>query len=441
MADIAVHPRTYAEASARASNTIACVGLLLGLAAAAAGVAPIGSIRPYQILLIAGIGLALLSVGVVKALAYRPGVVDLAALIYIAASSLSELVNAADLQYQSDLSPVVATVLIYLVYVAVRMLCVSPTEVVVLLRAFIVPAVLESMVALLQGLKVQAVINWSLAIAPSASVDGRFERGSFLRAWGLMGHWTSLGSYFAGITVCCMLVVLLGKYYSIRTGALPWVAAVAAVLGALVTLTISAVVISIAVILVAAASLGLRLGHYVGLIVAGVSGAIVFSASISTRLDQQFNSSAMYVDVPGWVPSTLAYRAFIWTSQTLPVIGQRPWTGWGDGVYGSVDPSRVLPTQLRWPSAESQWFAEAVSGGWLTTASLALVYLAFIATARRVENAAIRRTIGVFLLVVFIASLTAPVITDRGLPLVLWPLVAVASVLSTNGKLHEKTIH
>jgi hypothetical protein len=304
------------------------------------------------------------------------------------------------------------------------------TELRQFLVGFVTPAVPVAVITAAQ-LFVPGAAALVLKVAPSSGLDSRLADGRLIRATGLIGHWTGLGFY------CCAILAAVGTLYLLRPDGQPgprmttWAGA-AALVGILATVTFSVLGAAVVVALATAIALKLRTRVLFLLLLTGSIAYPIFGSAFRARLEQQ--SAYSESTLPQWVPNTLAFRYRIWTEETIPAIQLRPSTGWGSGIYGTADPGRVIPRELVWRSAESQWLHTAISFGVAAAVLLALVTLTQCSSLYRLRTApgasASRPVLALFV-AAFAASMTVPVFTNRGLPVAAWALFgAITAVYS-----------
>jgi hypothetical protein len=154
---------------------------------------------------------------------------------------------------------------------------------------------------------------------------------------------------------------------------------------------------------------------------------------LSVRLEQQFGyNPGGYARPTGLMPESVVYRAYIWTSETIPAILTRPVTGWGLDVYGDRVGWADFPMHIVWSSPESQWLRVAMVGG---LAGLALfVYLVLSAwrTLLRVPRAA--APLRLLLLLACVVSITVPMLTNAGFPGAFWAALGAVAGLTERDK-------
>lgn len=417
------------------------VGLLLGAAAATVGLAPLASVpvRPWQMLVALAVVIGML--GRSERGPFNPRILplDLSILLFTLVRAGTEAYNSAELGYSLDLLRFAEPIFWLLSYAAVRSVVIDVPQAVALGRAFLWPALVSAPLAVAQALGVPAVNTFTSTFVTSDGFTNRIESGGLLRAVGLVGHWTSFGSYMTGIVALAVALLIIHRRRGLGDSLLPLGALGAAIVGIAASLTFSAGLIAFIVVLVCFRAAGIRPGALYSFVIAGGTAAVLLGAAIGERFLQQTVVQTSRVPwLPEWVPNTLQFRAYIWTTETLPMMKQRLLTGWGLDVYdvasGNAEQGRTYPRGLNWLSPESQWFGTAMTGGILTLACLVLLLVAALTVlirARKVESTAwIARPVLALLAATVVFASTAPMLTNRGLPLVLWPLIAMVVALS-----------
>ncbi len=400
------------------------VGVLLGLAAAVPGVVsfiPAFGIRPWHILVCGALALALASTPGTVLRRVKITALDVAVVLYACAYVLVEYSNSTELGFRLDLVAALSPFFFLIGFYAARIAVDGVASARWLLTGFATPAIPAAVVAVLQ-LGSPAFSAAVLRIAPGPGLEARLADGRLIRATGLVGHWTGSGFYFCTALAAACTALVLCKRQGFRVPPVTMISLVAAVFGAVSSLTITVVLTALVVVIMTLVVVGVRAGRIAALL--GLVAVVYFQFGdyLSERLEQQTAHRSEYV--PAWVPNTIAYRWKIWTEQTIPMIRERPWSGWGTNVYNSAD----RPRQLVWGSAESQWFGGAISSGVVVTAMLAATLLAaliLVARGSTKENGRWKLPMVGLLVSVLLASFTVPLFTNRGLPIGIWVLFGV----------------
>jgi len=400
------------------------VGILIGLAAASTGVAsPIDlmGLKPWHILMVCAMAFALVTTrgSIVRAL--RIGSTDIALLMFVFFTGVSELINSGSLRYGFDFVSVLSPLYYFAGYLAARLVVQSEIDLRKFLTALTLPAICVSIVCLGQFFS-DEFASFTLSVAPAPSIDARIESGGYVRATGLIGHWTGVGFYFTVVIAIVCVLALINKQSGRKPlpGLLVAIGASASV-GILTTLTFAVIATSLIIVSVTAIKLNVRVG---GVAAAGAVILVLFALfgdMLEERVRQQQMRSA--ATLPSWVPNTIAYRWQIWTEQTIPAISDRLTWGWGTNVYSPTNPSRIRPTGLLWLSPESQWFAILISFGVVATLCFMVLCYAILRSLIRISRNGGSVVVPFVALVVcvILTSTIVSVFTNRGFPAIFWP--------------------
>ncbi|KAA9159722.1 O-antigen ligase family protein [Microbacterium lushaniae] len=414
------------------------VGLLLGFAAATAGVHPLlGPLRPWHLFVLLAVAVSVTGRANRK---YRVHAVEWALFGYVAIRVIAELINSTELHYSANWVSLIYPLWWWLVFVAAKRSTTDIAHAVTLLRAFCVPFIVLIPLAIGQALGVAPVLDFTAQYVDSEGLQARVLVASQLRAVGLVGHWTHYGIYCAALLTVAFVLLLLARRHRLGGVAFPQVTIVAGLVGLASSITFAPVFVVALVAIVSFRRIGLSLPTVIAM-GAGVVGATAFlGAGLEERIAFQATGSSRVAWLPDWVPSTIGYRIYIWTTETLPMISDRPTTGWGLGVYegtniATYDVERTYPAQLRWLSAESQWFHELMASGVVGLVALTLVILAMLSLLRSTPEQPIGDFVAplrAFVIALVIAALTAPMVTNKGAPLVLWAALGAVAALRTS---------
>ncbi|MGA4689318.1 O-antigen ligase family protein [Rhodococcus sp. AB351] len=400
------------------------MGLLLGLAAATTGVVsflPMFGVRPWHIFAGLALVIAILSTpaGTVRSL--RLGLLDLAFGLFAVGSLLAEFINSSEVGY-FDFIGAINPAFFLVGYFAARIAVTGRSSAYEALRMYCIPAILAGLVSVAQ-LGSVSFSQLVLRIAPGPGLQSRIIDGRLIRATGFVGHWTGLGFYFCSVLAAGCAALLLARNLGGRPPRSIYWCLGAAVLGAVSSLTLSAIMTAVAIALVTMFVIGLKPSRL--LILAGVALVVYmqFGSLLGERVTQQTAYRKEYV--PDWVPNTIAYRWKIWTEQTVPVLQERLWTGWGSNIYSTAD----RPRRLVWGSPESQWLGTAMTSGMLVAGILGVTLIVALLLIGRSAWSSVQSRwqlpVGVLLSCALVSSFTVPVFTNRGLPVGLWFIIGV----------------
>ncbi len=408
------------------------VGLLVGTAAATAGVLPVlGPLRPSHLLVIVALVLALSSPGTLRWSNIRPGVLDVAFVVVIVVGTGIDLFNAGQLRFEPAFSVSTAAVWYLGAFVAARLVVHDIVDLDDLLTGLALPGIFAALAAIGQAFA-PGTFGWVTVAAPSASYDLHVAEGDLPRATWFIGHWTG-GAYYgcAVITVLATILILRRKQPGSQ-GALV-VASIVVMGGVFASATLAPLLTGLFLLLVGWLLSGYRWSHLIAYACSLPAISWILGNGIVIRVEEQGQNNPTTPGVPEAAPNTIAYRIHVWLTETLPAIRQRPWTGWGTEVYSSTEPGRVLPDSIGWGSAESQWLWAAICFG----IPFAMLFVAFIIITgciigRRLlgEGRLIVVPIALLYLFAVLGAFLVPVFTNRGFPLAFWPVLAAVMAIA-----------
>ncbi|MCR2815872.1 O-antigen ligase family protein [Microbacterium jiangjiandongii] len=316
------------------------------------------------------------------------------------------------------------------------------------MRGFLLPVFPAVLIGLGQFLGVPFVLEFTRSYVSASNFEAVLDQGGTLRAPGLVGHWWSFGGYLVGATAVAVMSLSAVRNGGPGGRALPGAALFAALLGLVLTLTFAQIIAGAVVLIL---SLGPRLRRAQAIVALGVIAAIayaMFGARFEDRLMEQSVASTRIGGIPSWVPSTIAYRLYVWTSQTIPMILERPLTGWGSNVYSgssvaTAEAGRSYPQYLIWQSPESQWFGTAMSHGLVGLVSLTCLLVAVFAILLCARRTPVALPYVAPLLWAFSSQVVAgfinPTITNHGFSLVLWPILGLlVSILDSAPEMEHR---
>lgn len=424
-------PEHYEEARSGSSGV---VGLLLGLASATPGVislVPALGIRPWHVLVGAALVMAVVAAPAQRLRHLGVTPLDISVAVYASAFLVIEYFNAGELGFRLEPAAALSPFLMLAGFYSARLAITSLPSARTFLIGFGLPAIPISLVSAFQ-IWSPSVNEALLRVAPSSGLANRLVDGRLIRATGFVGHWTGLGFYFCVVlAAACTALVLFLRAGQRPPASVNYILAASA-LGAVSSLTISVIATAMTIGLATVLAIGAKVGRVVALAAACGLLYFQFGDQLSDRVDQQTTRfSSEYV--PSWVPNTVAYRWEIWVEQTIPVIRERMWTGWGTNIYSSANRSD-RPVLLAWSSPESQWLGSAVASGVVVSALLAvtmLVALRMMSHGSLAPGGRWRIPMVALLVCVIIASFTVPVFTNRGLPIGIWILFGVVIAVGT----------
>ncbi|MFC9978798.1 O-antigen ligase family protein [Gordonia sp. NPDC127522] len=368
--------------------------------------------------------------------------VFVAVAIFMTGSSIVEMYNASTLRYEPIVDSLVEPAFWFLSFVAACSVVTNSETAESLIKGFILPVFLAVPLAVAQVLDIEPVIRFTTLVVSGRGVADSVAEGELLRAGGLVGGWTSFGAYLTGVFAAAIALMILNRQRSEPLTILPLAVAVLCIVGLLTTLTFSTAIAFVVLLVGSARRLGFHPGVFAAAVGAVVLAVFAFGSRIRSRFAEQFDSSVGYVDwLPEWVPNTLGYRIFVWGSQTIPSILERPVTGWGNKVYlvtlqefGAADVDRIRPAGLEWSSAESQWLWTLMNSGVLGLALLVILLCGILSPIRLGWRSSEARWIALPVALLLASNIaiafTAIGLTNKGLPGTLWPLLGVVAALA-----------
>jgi len=420
-------------------GTPGVVGFLLGSGAAVVGVQLPGlgsasALTCALVLLGAGVA-ALSSIGTVRTL--RLGAIDLVFLLYVLVLIATELINAIGLRHDVYLGTAYVATLAYVAFVSARMVCASIAHAFRFLRALALPGVGVAIVALMQMAGVPGINAFLLGFVHSEGLERRIDAGWSLRATSTIGHWTALGGYLSCILFALCAAILIGRMIGRRPAGL-WMSLAVVFIGLLATLTLATIFLGAVLVVATFVLLKVPLRLLVTLAVTGTASWVFFGEELLARLDQQRQASPYVPPEFSWLPETIAYRIGVWSRETIPSIGERPFLGWGADVYASAPKGwPIRPEALVWLSPESQWFRTWLESGFLALVLLALLLVLALRVLRRVHLLSLPgakplgRLAVLWLLGLVAISCIHSHLSNPGVPLPMWACIgAMAGVLA-----------
>ncbi len=403
-------------------------GLVLGTASGLVGVSVLyaGPLRLWQQLVLLALAVAVSGLAISGARA-TVAPVEIALGVFVVTRVVVELIDSAHLHRPPSLPTAVLPLFFLLAHFTAR--CVVTNE--RALRSFLVglvaPGVPVGLLALLQTAGIDGVTRLLLSVTDSVGAAARLETGNLTRSTSLVGHWTGLGNYLCVLLACLMILVAGARRRPVPS---IYTASIVLFLAALLTtLTFSAVLLGVAVILLSARIAGV-FGRLLTLFLVSAAGAILFFGDmLNARFQQQYGQSSDSLSQSrGILPETISFRLDVWHRETFPAILERPWLGWSHHIYQDFAQGLWAPPSLRWPYAESQYLDLAMTGGVVSLAAFALV-LVQLDRQTRALSPTYRRPVRVLLGGAVLAALMVPQFTDAGFPLPFFALMGAISGL------------
>jgi O-antigen ligase len=215
--------------------------------------------------------------------------------------------------------------------------------------------------AILQYFNVAGVKGRLSSISDLGQFTSNIEEGYVARATGPFNHWHLLAAFLMPILLLGVAVALERAWGIISPLALTvsmGLAAVALVLTLTYTVYFGFVAGAIVI------GVWARKAHIMAivLVLVAVAAVFLFSDQLGGRAKDQFSVSGSQ-GRSGLLPQTVQFRLNVWEQQFLPVIEERPTTGYG----------AVTPSQLSWTYTESVYITMLLRGGFV----LLMVFCAF----------------------------------------------------------------
>lgn len=404
------------------------VGLLLGSAAATGGLLPvIGPIRPWHIFLLLAVAVAISG----PARKIKPHAVEWALLTYVAVRCVVELINSNMLHYSMNWNALIYPVWWWFAFIAAKRVIRDAAQAVAMLRGICVPFLFSVPVAVGQTLGIDPILDFTEQHVESHGFQSRVLVESALRGVGLVGHWTHWGVYCSALLTVALTLLLLARRQKIGGAGFPVLVIFAGVVGLASSITFAPMAIAAIVAVIALRRIGFSVPTMVALAAGALGAATFLGSNLQERAEFQSIGTSRVSWLPDWVPSTIGYRVYIWTSETIPMISDRIVTGWGINVYEGAhfathNAGRTYPSQLQWVSAESQWFHELMSTGALGFAALLTMLLSIFSLLLRIRDHLLVDLVvplRAFVIALVLAASTAPMLTNKGAPLILWPML------------------
>ncbi|GAA2239671.1 O-antigen ligase family protein [Herbiconiux moechotypicola] len=411
---------------------IRVIGFVMGLAAALVGITSVPGLTflpsPSLMLIVLAVIITLLSPAGSTIGRHRLTIIDAAFIATIIARIFIEVFNAVDLNHAVYSAIAYGQIPVYLMTWPPRLIIRNRDDLGVFLRAFIWPAALVAIVALLQLLRFPGVTEWLIANAKSDGLEARVAEGrEDLRATSTIGHWIYLGGYLAVATAIAGVDLLLNKAANKPRLASAGTMVLLGILlvGQITTLTFATIAVALAVVAVIVIRIGIRPIFAILIVASGFIAWSVFGEQLQYRIDYQATTGQYDDPALAWLPSTIAYRLTIWDTETIPAWLIRPWTGWGMQVYNFDLNWPQRPQSLAWLSPESQWLSTLITGGLLSLALLIFLLIATFVTvfrARKVLGKALS-PVTALLVGLVVASTISSLFTAPGPPMILWGLI------------------
>lgn len=421
-------PPAKAGSPARDVRNARIIGLIFGVYAGTIGVrigVGAGLVFPTAAFLI-GLLATLLLVSPRRVAALRISWIDYAVVFYVVIRVATEAINAERLSHPPSFPVAVNAIYYVVVYFCARLVVSDRTELRAFLGGLSLPAVLVSLIGVLQVLGVGFITSFVINFTQSDAVISRLSDGRLTRASSLIGHWSALGGYLCCAAAVAAVCLIMDKRAGRRYSRVQFVVFVASLVGVLSTFTFAVIAVAFVITVVAMVALGYRVR---GILLLGGLAAVawvVFGSSIETRLNIQDLPTTYLPPEYSWVPATIAVRISLWLTQTLPAIAEQPWLGWGHSVFGGIGSWPIYPVTVIWPYPESEYIKALINGGLLEFGALVLVFAGWLGIIRvgagRVAPPA-RAVLTATFVSLLIASSINAYFTNQGVPSIWWAIV------------------
>lgn len=384
---------------------------------------PVPGFRLSELLTVLLGGFVLLAAG--RASLARPRPLDWLALAYAVATLA---LGAFDLLHRGapftsdNLSGLLGPFQFLVLYRAVEVTATGATMRRDVLRALLLASVPVAVLAILQSLKVHALVDFGVHLTGS-DYRSDFAQQGFVRATGTFPHWQVAAGYFLVVGVLGFAALMRPGHGVLGTRLLVAVVVLDAV--ALLRTVTTGASTALAVTCVLLALVSGRLRNPLVLVPAVLLVAVVIAGSVfAPRYREQYHSPTG-VQSHGIIPRTIVYRYDIWNDQYIPVLdeGNRWIAGYGPD----------LPPSAKWKYTESVYVTMLLRGGLILLA----IYLAFmvrlavegrwLVRAGPPLEAVIGSAAIALVGVLAVTQIIATYFTTSGTPQVVWTLAALVA--------------
>jgi hypothetical protein len=355
----------------------------------------------------------------------RPKSLDWLALAYAVATLVLGSIDLLrrDAPFDSDnLSGLLGPFQFLVLYRAVEVTATGATMRRDVLRALLLASVPVAILAILQSLKIHALVDFGVHLTGS-DYRGDFADQGFVRATGTFPHWQVAAGYFLVIGVLGFAALMRPGHGVLGQRLLLAVVVLDAV--ALLRTVTSGASTALAVTCVLLALVSGRLRNPLVFIPAVLLVAVVVAGSVfAPRYREQYHSETG-VRSHGIIPRTIVYRYNIWNDEYLPVLRQ------SDRWIGGFGPD--VPPSARWRYTESVYVTMLLRGGVI----LLFIYVAFmvrlaiegrwLVRAGPPLEAVIGSATVAIVAVLAVTQIIATYFTTSGTPQVVWTLAALVA--------------
>jgi hypothetical protein len=261
----------------------------------------------------------------------------------------------------SDFAALLVPVFHFALYLSVRVLGGKPGMRARAIRVMLLCSIPVSVAAILQYFDVAGVKARLSSVSDLGQFAANTDQGYVARATGPFNHWHLLAGFLMPILLLGVAVALERAWEIISPLALTvsmGLAAIALVLTLTYTVFFGFVAGAIVI------GVWARKAHIMAivLVLAAVGASFAFSDQLEGRVHDQFTLGSGQGH-NSFLPQTVQFRLDVWQQQFLPVIEDKPTTGYG----------ATTPSELSWTYTESVYITMLLRGGFI----LLMVFCAF----------------------------------------------------------------
>ena len=269
--------------------------------------------------------------------------------------------RASNVTGNSDFASLLVPVFHLALYLAVRVLAGKPGMRTRAIRVVLLGSIPVSIASILQYFDVAGVKARLSTISDLGQFTTNVDQGYVARATGPFNHWHLLAGFCMPILLLGVAVALERAWDIISPLALTVSMGLCAVsLVLTLTYTVYFGLVAGAIVI----GVWARKAHIMAvvLVLAGVAAVFLFSDQLGGRAKDQFSTGASQGQ-SALLPQTVQFRLNVWEQQFLPVIQDKPTTGYG----------AVTPSELAWTYTESVYITMLLRGGFV----LLMIFCAF----------------------------------------------------------------
>ncbi|WP_349536326.1 O-antigen ligase family protein [Rhodococcus rhodochrous] len=361
----------------------------------------------------------------------RVTALDVVFISYFVIRVVVEFINSTDFSVSFGSGTVLDLGLGYLALLACRIVVSSTDSFFMVLMGVAVPGVIVAAIAVVQIVGPPEISNFLIQRFSSGGLETRISAGWEIRGTSTIGHWTALGGYLSFIAAIFAAKIVADQNRG-HVNRWIWAGLVVVLMGQVSTLTFATIAMTAVVVAVMLYRIGVRPAH---LFVALSAAIVVWSTlgeMLASRLDKQTYASSAGTQEYPLLPESVAFRVNVWINESIPAIFERPLTGWGIGTYRRFG-TPASSDYLRWISPESEWIRTAVTAGIPTLLWQIVLLATVVVVMKRLCSSVNGRFVDPLfaaVITLLIASFIHSHIANRGVPLVLWPVVGACIALA-----------